>query len=283
MSVESDYYAFMAFDPEHNRRVLRYYTQFFPKGPVLDLGCGTGTFLGLLAEDGVAARGVDVDEGMVRLARDDGHEVALDDAVDHLRSLPDDSLHGVFAAHFLEHLPAPTVQAVYEQAYRVLAAGGTFVAAVPNAACLSVLGHDFWRDPTHVRFYDPLALQFFAHEAGFKVVASGENPFNHPGSPPELWPQPIDKLPNLRENVNRAIQRAIALDPDDGEEAEHEQTVTHEQVWGEIGNLLAQLDERLDTTQRNLRELHASYTNLLRQLYPANEVYVAVAVPEGTE
>lgn len=282
MNVESDYYAFTEFDAEHSRRVLRFYTQFFPKGPVLDLGCGPGTFLDLLSDDGVAARGVDVDEGMVRQAREGGHDVALDDAVAHLRSLPDDSLFGVFAAHFLEHLPAPDVQAVYDEAFRVLAPGGTFVAAVPNAACLSVLGHDFWRDPTHVRFYDPVVLQFFAHQAGFRVVAAGENPFNHPGSPPELRPQPIESFPNLRDNVIRAIQRAIALDPDDAENADDEQAVTHERVWAEVGNVLAQMDERLDTTQRNLHELHDRYTNLLRQLYPANEVYVAVAVPEGT-
>src|SRR5262249_37651948 len=178
----------------------------------------------------------------------------------------DDSLHGVFAAHFLEHLPAPTVQEVYEQAFRVLAPGGTFVAAVPNAACLSVLGHDFWRDPTHVRFYDPFALPVFAHQAGFTIVASGENPFNHPGSPPELRPRPIDKLPNLRDNVAQAIQRAIALDPDDPENPADEQAVTHERVWGEVGNVVARLDERLDATRQNLHELHASYTNLLRQL-----------------
>jgi len=283
-SVESDYYTFMHFDADNARRVLRFYTQFFPSGPVLELACGPGVFLTLLRDDDIPASGVDIDDGMVRTAREAGHEVVLDDAVTHLRSLPDRSLRGLFAAHFLEHLTAPVVQTVYDEAHRVLEPGGTFVAAVPNAACMSVLGYDFWRDPTHVRFYDPLALQFFARQAGFTIVASGGNPFNHPGPPPELLPASIEKVPSLREAVLATVQRAGTL---------HHQNIAQEpaqdagfdvsegQLWAELGNLLAGFDERLQTLQHDLHGMHRAYGSLLRQLYPANEVYVAAAVPDG--
>lgn len=282
--TESDYYTFMAFDPDNARRVLRFYTQFFPSGPVLELACGPGVFLTLLQDDGVGVRGVDIDDGMVRAARDAGHDVVLDDAVAHLRSLPENSLRGLFAAHFLEHLTAPVVQTVYEQAYRVLEPGGTFVAAVPNAACLSVLGYDFWRDPTHVRFYDPLVLQFFARQAGFTIVASGGNPFNHPGPPPELLPLPVEKLPSLQDNVLGLVRRAISLDPDSsGDDVPPEHDATHERVWAELGNVLASVNDRVQTLQHDLHNLHARYGNLLRQLYPANEVYVAAAVPPAPD
>lgn len=276
-SVESDYYAFMGFDPDNASRVLRFYTQFFTTGPVLELACGPGVFLTLLREEGVAARGVDIDEGMVQIAREAGHDVVLDDALAHLRTLPDASLQGVFCAHFLEHLPAPTAQSVYVEVRRVLQPGGTFVAAVPNAACMSVLGYDFWRDPTHVRFYDPLALQFFAREAGFVIVAAGGNPFNHPGPPPDLQPSPVEKLPSLRESVHAAVQRASSLHPDESDDPE---AVTESRVWAELGNIMALFDERVQAMQHDLHALHGRYANLLRQLYPANEVYVAAAVPE---
>jgi SAM-dependent methyltransferase len=276
-SVESDYYGFMGFDPDNARRVLRFYTQFFPTGPVLELACGPGVFLSLLREEGVTARGVDIDDGMVRTAREAGHDVVLDDALAHMQSLPDASLRGVFCAHFLEHLPAPTVQSVYYEARRVLEPGGTFVAAVPNAACMSVLGYDFWRDPTHVRFYDPLALQFFARQAGFVILASGGNPFNQPGPPPELLPSPVEKLPSLREAVVAAVQRAGSLHPDDPGDPE---AVTEAHVWAEIGNILGLFDERVQAMQHDLYALHGRYANLLRQLYPANEVYVAAGIPE---
>jgi len=279
-SVESDYYTFMSFDPDNARRVLRFYTQFFPSGPVLELACGPGVFLSLLREDDVPASGVDIDDGMVRTAREAGHEVVLDDAVAHLRSLPDRSLRGLFAAHFLEHLTAPVVQTVYDEAHRVLEPGGMFVAAVPNAACMSVLGYDFWRDPTHVRFYDPLALQFFARQAGFTIAASGGNPFNHPGPPPDLLTAPIEKVPSLREAVVNAVQHANSLYQRDSPQ-EYQSYLSESQLWSELGNILAGFDERLQTTQHDLYGLHRAYGSLLRQLYPANEVYVAAAVPDG--
>ena len=48
--VESDYYSYMEFDPEHTREVLGHYVPLFEdKAPVLELGCGRGEFLGLLA------------------------------------------------------------------------------------------------------------------------------------------------------------------------------------------------------------------------------------------
>ena len=279
-SVESDYYAFMQFDADNARRVLRFYTQFFPSGPVLELACGPGVFLSLLREDDVPASGVDIDDGMVRTAREAGHEVVLDDAVAHLRSLPDRSLRGLFAAHFLEHLTAPVVQSVYDEAHRVLEPGGMFVAAVPNAACMSVLGYDFWRDPTHVRFYDPLVLQFFARQAGFTITASGGNPFNHPGPPPDLLTGPIEKVPSLREAVLNAVQHASAL-YERASPQEYHTDLSESRLWSELGNILAGFDERLQTLQHDLYVMHRAYGSLLRQLYPANEVYVAAAVPDG--
>ncbi len=279
-SVESDYYTFMHFDADNARRVLRFYTQFFPSGPVLELACGPGVFLSLLREDDVPASGVDIDDGMVRTAREAGHEVVLDDAVAHLQSLPDRSLRGLFAAHFLEHLTAPVVQSVYDEAHRVLEPGGMFVAAVPNAACMSVLGYDFWRDPTHVRFYDPLALQFFARQAGFTIAASGGNPFNHPGPPPDLLTAPIEKVPSLREAVVNAVQHASTLYQRDSPQ-EYESDLSESHLWSELGNVLAGFDERLQTLQHDLHGMHRAYGSLLRQLYPANEVYVAAAVPDG--
>jgi SAM-dependent methyltransferase len=280
-SVESDYYAFMGFDVENARRALRFYTQFFPSGPVLELACGPGVFLSLLAEDGVAASGVDIDDGMVAQARDAGHDVVLDDAVSYLRSLPDRSLRGLFCAHFLEHLAAPAVQEVYTEARRVLESGGTFVAAVPNAACLSVLGYDFWRDPTHVRFYDPLALQFFARQAGLAITASGPNPFNHPGPPPELLLDPSDPRPSLRDDILATVRR-VASPPAAGDAASSDEPAEQNEEarsWLELGNILSHVDERILGLQHELGTLRTAYRNLIRQLYPANEVYVAATVP----
>jgi len=116
----------------------------------------------------------------------------------------------LFCAHLLEHLPAGQVERLYAAAGRALAPGGVFVAAVPNAACLSVLGYDFWRDPTHVRFYDPMVLAFFADRAGLVVTETGGNPNNHPGPPPQLQPPPLAGQPGLGEEVGRVVRLASA-------------------------------------------------------------------------
>ena len=80
--LESDYYSYMDFDPEHTREVLRHYVPMFEdRSPVLELGCGRGEFLGLLDGAGVKAQGVDSDEGMVEAARRIGRDVVCDDAI----------------------------------------------------------------------------------------------------------------------------------------------------------------------------------------------------------
>ena len=253
--LESDYYAFMGYDREHTRSGLRHYLPWFPTGPVLELACGRGEFLDLLREAGVAASGVDLDQGMVRDARAAGHDVELADALTGLRSRADASVQGVFSAHFVEHLDPEALQAVVTESARVLAPGGCFVAATPNAGCLSVLGHDFWVDPTHVRPYDPRLLAFFCSAAGLEVVETGANPRNHGGPPPLTLAPEVHVDPDLRPQIVAALQGTAG-------------------PWHAFGHLVGVLEERLRATQVELAAVRQSYVQLLAQLYPPNEVYV---------
>jgi len=265
---ESDYYAFMGFGGDRSREALGHYVTFFTQAPVLELGSGQGEFLDLLRDAGLDARGVDLDEGMVEQARAQGHEVVHGDAMEHLRSVPGGTLGGVFAAHFLEHFAADDAAEIVAEVGRVLRPGGTFVAVVPNAASLSVLGHDFWRDPTHVRFYDPQLLAFLASQAGMVVAELGGNPRNCPGPPPQLLPAELPAEPPLGAEVARLLlDGAGAVDSDGhaGQSAKALPAVTH---------LLSVLDERVQAVQHQNAALRTAYTNLLEQLYPANEVYM---------
>lgn len=306
--LESDYYAFMGYGSDHARDVLSHYLQFFGEGPVLELACGRGEFLDLLSAAGVATRGVDLDEGMVQLARGRGHEVALGDAVAHLEEVAADSLGGVFCAHFLEHLEPGDVDRVYRAAGRALRPGGRFVAAVPSAGSLSVLGYDFWRDPTHVRFYDPMLLAFFAGQAGLTVLESGGNPCNDPGPPPLLTPLDFEPAPTLTASVAglwAAVAEALPPPPPpppeparrwlhrdngtDGTDADGTDVATLADPaadpriapWSHLVHLLSVMDQRAQVMQHQYAELHRAYKALLAQLYPPNEVYVVAAVPGG--
>jgi SAM-dependent methyltransferase len=280
--TESDYYTFRHFDADNARQVLSYYTQFFQNGPVLELACGPGVFLSLLSENDVQARGVDLDPGMVDQARAAGHEVVLDDALAHLKKLPDSSLGGLFAAHFIEHLVAEVAQDLYIEAQRVLRDGGVFVAVVPNAGCLSVLGYDFWRDPTHVRFYDPVALEFFARQAGFEVEAADGNPQNHPGPPPLLRVAAGEPLHPVSGSLAELI-RGADQPPLSGRKARKARQAqeARDQLVHPIAHLIGTLDDRIQRLQHELFAMRSAYTNLLEHLYPPNETFVVARKPSS--
>ena len=258
--LESDYYRYMGYDPVNAKAGLAHYVPFFDSGPVLELACGRGEFLELLGDAGIAAEGVDVDEGMVETATRLGLTVAHGDAIADLERRPDDSLRGVFSAHFAEHLQPEVLEHVVAESARVLAPGGVFIAATPNAGCLSVLGHDFWRDPTHIRFYEPRLLAFYCAKAGMDVVETGGNPLNAPGPPPESLAPAVHVDPDLRGDLVVTLQRI--------------QDKRHSNDWQALGHFLAILEDRLRSTQEELLAVRRSYAHLLERLYPSNEVYV---------
>jgi SAM-dependent methyltransferase len=273
--LEGDYYDYMQFDSAHARDVLSFYIPFFEGAEkILELASGRGEFLGLAREAGIQADGVDWDEHMVETARERGFQVALGDAIEYAAKWVEaDSYDGVFTAHFLEHLQPEQVAALLASVHRILRPGARFVAVVPNPACYSVLTHDFWRDPTHVRFYDVPLLGFLCTQAGLTMEASGGNPRNLPGPPPEViaaTEPPVHPL--LGEAIDQMLEGIYGLD--------HKKLrytlrrrLTHR--WQHrAAHLIRLLDERLQSTQSSLRTLHSAYVQLLGIMYQANEVYV---------
>jgi SAM-dependent methyltransferase len=291
--LESDYYAYMGYDSDRAREALSHYLSFFPTGPVLELACGRGEFLDLLRDAGVPASGVDLDEGMVERAVERGHEVALADAVGYLEGVEPGSLGGVFCAHFLEHLQPDDVARVYAAAAGALRPGGAFVAVVPSAASMSVLGYDFWRDPTHVRFYDPALLSFFAAQAGLEVAEAAGNPRNNPGPPPQLWPQEFEPVASLSSSMSELLGTAMKVYPAAQHRRRREaesngETATavvdpRAELWSHAVHLISLLDQRVQAVQHQLAEVRRAYRSLVAQLYPPSEVYVVAVAPGGED
>ncbi len=116
--------------------------------PVLDLGCGRGELLDLLAEAGVRASGVDLDAGMVEHARAKGHEVALGDAIAHLRALAPGLLGAVVALEVIEHLPYAGLLELLELARSRLREDGVLLLETVNPHAVQAM-KAFWVDPTH--------------------------------------------------------------------------------------------------------------------------------------
>lgn len=133
----------------------------------LDLGCGRGEWLELLAECGIAGRGVDLDEGMLRACRERHLDVEHADALASLRALPDASLALVSAFHLVEHLPFDLVQDIIAEAHRVLQPGGLLIFETPNPENLTVGASSFYLDPSHERPLPPALLAFAVEFGGF--------------------------------------------------------------------------------------------------------------------
>ncbi len=84
--------------------------------PVLDVGCGRGEFLELLAEAGIPAIGVDLDLGMVERCREKGLAVEQADLVAYLEVQRDHSVGVIFSAQVIEHLSFETLNRFLELA-----------------------------------------------------------------------------------------------------------------------------------------------------------------------
>ena len=139
-----------------------------PAGPILDLGCGRGEWLSLMAGHGWQVRGIDSSELAVKAARDQGLEVLKDDVLMALESQPANSLAAVTAFQVIEHLPFECVVALVQAAFRALLPGGILLFETPNPENLQVATYSFWMDPTHKKPIPPPLLMDLSFYAGFR-------------------------------------------------------------------------------------------------------------------
>jgi 2-polyprenyl-3-methyl-5-hydroxy-6-metoxy-1,4-benzoquinol methylase len=117
---------------------------------VLDIGCGRGELLDVLAGSGLAARGVDSDPAMVERCRRKGHIVELMDGGAYLRGQADASLPVIFAAQVVEHLPYDQFLEFLELSRCKLKPGGQLIFETVNPHSLEAF-KTFYTDLTHQR------------------------------------------------------------------------------------------------------------------------------------
>lgn len=168
--------------PEAQKAYHRFYLPFFEGcETVVDLGCGEGYFVELLAEHGIHGIGVDFDRKCCEAAWERGINVVHQEALSYLAGLDAESMDGIFSAHLVEHLSYETVTELLRRAYRVLKPGGVIVLTTPNVRGLYSHLEMFYIHFGHVTFYHPRLLCFFFEFVGFTDTQEGENPTDlHP-------------------------------------------------------------------------------------------------------
>ncbi|MBI1353766.1 MAG: methyltransferase domain-containing protein [Acidobacteria bacterium] len=177
-------------DEEFVSQNQRFYLPIFEgKTRVLDLGCGRGELLKLLADRGADVGGVDLDPEALAACREKGLPVEQGDLYSYLASQPDSSCDGLFCAHVAEHLPAERLQELADLAFAKLRPGGVFALETPNPGCLAIFAGDFYLDPTHEKPVPAARLHFHLEEAGFVSIETHER---HPAV--EVFPNELGPL-----------------------------------------------------------------------------------------
>ncbi|EKE17394.1 MAG: hypothetical protein ACD_10C00470G0003 [uncultured bacterium] len=142
----------------------------YPNAAAVDLGCGRGEWLEVLAESGFKGVGVDLDTGMLEACLTLGLSVAVGDAITYLAELPDESQVVVSAFHVVEHITFDQLRTLIAEALRVLKPGGLLIMETPNPENIVVATRNFYLDPTHQRPIPPELLAFVPEFYGFKRV-----------------------------------------------------------------------------------------------------------------
>jgi O-antigen chain-terminating methyltransferase len=140
------------------------------QGAVIDIGCGRGEWLELLADSGIAARGFDLNRIAVEECRARGLDVAFADAIEALAQLPEESCSVITAFHIIEHLPFEVLVRLIDHSLRALRPGGILISETPNPANLVVAAEKFYFDPTHRNPLPAELTSYLLESRGFSEV-----------------------------------------------------------------------------------------------------------------
>ncbi|MDP3466611.1 MAG: methyltransferase domain-containing protein, partial [Sulfuricurvum sp.] len=163
--------------------------KIYPHDKIIDLGCGRGEWLELLRTNGIHADGVDLDEGMLENAKANGLSIERMDAIDYLKSMPNESCTVISTFHMVEHLSFEVLNELIKESFRVLKPAGILIMETPNPENLKVATSEFYLDHTHLRPIPSRLLTFLSAYYGFeriKVLRLQEKQSLHDHSQPVI-------------------------------------------------------------------------------------------------
>jgi 2-polyprenyl-3-methyl-5-hydroxy-6-metoxy-1,4-benzoquinol methylase len=156
---------------DHVRFVARALRESGESGPVLDVGCGGGLFLGMLRKLGHRVIGLDLSTQAAKLAWATHRVPAITGNLGAAPVAPA-SCAAVTMFHVLEHVLQPQVYLV--AAHRLLRPSGRLIVQVPNAASwqFALLGRR-WNGvdaPRHLHLFRAADIERMLDTAGFQVL-----------------------------------------------------------------------------------------------------------------
>ena len=206
---------FRGSEQEIKQRLSIYPAYFKDAGKVvIDIGPGRGELLELFKEQGILARGVELNAAMAEVCKEKGLEVVSADGVAYLRGLEDRSLGGVVAVQVVEHLERGALEELLSLCARKVSSGGKVVFETINPRSLLALSSNYFRDPTHVWPLHSDTMAYAMDLAGLKVIEVRElSPVSQEAG---LQPLPVEEFMTPRwayavEQLNRNFLQLNAL------------------------------------------------------------------------
>src|ERR1700722_3667230 len=142
------------------------------QGKLLDIGAGTGAFVGYMQEKGWEVTGLEPDETARRVALTD-HRVGLLE-MDQLFCLPPDSFDAITLWHVLEHVH--DLHPYLERLKTLVRRSGRIFIAVPNYTCYDAEVYQaFWAAydvPRHLYHFSPEAMESLLTQHGLQLQYS---------------------------------------------------------------------------------------------------------------
>ncbi|MEO0474337.1 MAG: class I SAM-dependent methyltransferase, partial [Bacteroidota bacterium] len=147
-------------------------------GLILDIGCGTGEFLGTMKQAGWDTKGLEPDEGARQQAIQ--HFDLSVDPSDQLFSLEENKFDVISMWHVLEHVHQ--LQDYISKIRKLLKKDGTLIIAVPNFQSTDAEHYDSkWAAydvPRHLYHFNPLAMDTLMGKHQFTVHDHRRMPFD---------------------------------------------------------------------------------------------------------
>lgn len=155
-------------------------------GPVVDVGCGPGSGVDMLARAGLPAFGIDASPGMIEQA-----ELAFPWLAFFVGDLTDldaapDAFSGLYSRYSIIHLPPSELEAVFVEWMRVLAPGAPVLLFFFASRSPEAHGAPFDHKVTTAYELDPGTIAEIMRRVGFVEISSDATP------PPEGG-RPLDK------------------------------------------------------------------------------------------
>ncbi len=133
----------------------------------LDIGCGRGEWLEKLSSSGFKCLGIEINESMVRKCLEYGLNILQGDALNILKSLPDNHYSLISIFHVIEHLDKNYLDKIFAECKRLLTPGGLFLIETPSIDNIIVSSKTFYLDSSHINKINPDNLVYSLEKSGF--------------------------------------------------------------------------------------------------------------------